>query len=197
MTTVDPAVQRRILRRTLERALRQHTATKPAAAVALTEAVWRIIGPALEHRDAQLEAVRTLHHEWTDGAPGCCAHCQDGMGTPLAWPCPTIRALSARPDTRPTADPGELLVRILAHYVPACPSGRHAAHPAYTCDEQDQAALAWDKFVADSLGAALAGRDVTTVPPPLRGPAWAHPADISPLRDLAARIVGAPPDQQS
>jgi len=46
-------------------------------------------------RDQLLEAVdrvRALHHDW-DADPGHCAHCQDGMGTPLPWPCPTIRAL--------------------------------------------------------------------------------------------------------
>lgn len=40
---------------------------------------------------ARMEAVRTLHRPWTDG--GCCEHCQDGMGTSLPYPCPTIRAL--------------------------------------------------------------------------------------------------------
>lgn len=54
----DPAEQRRILRRTLERALRQHTAARPGASVALAEAAWRIIGPALEQRDEQLAQLR-------------------------------------------------------------------------------------------------------------------------------------------
>jgi hypothetical protein len=46
-------------------------------------------------RDQLLEAVdriRALHRHW-EADPGHCAHCQDGMGTPLRWPCPTIRAL--------------------------------------------------------------------------------------------------------
>ncbi|SEO83256.1 hypothetical protein [Actinacidiphila rubida] len=47
-----------------------------------------------------IAAVRALHHEWTGAAPGCCAHCQDGMGTPLPYPCPTIQALD---DTAPSS----------------------------------------------------------------------------------------------
>lgn len=46
-------------------------------------------------REQLLEAVdriRALHHDW-EADPGHCAHCQDGMGTPLPWPCPTIQAL--------------------------------------------------------------------------------------------------------
>ncbi|MGW3383315.1 hypothetical protein ACWDCO_24405 [Streptomyces albogriseolus] len=46
-------------------------------------------------RDQLLEAVdrvRALHYRW-ESDPGSCAHCQDGMGTPLPWPCPTIKAL--------------------------------------------------------------------------------------------------------
>jgi hypothetical protein len=39
-----------------------------------------------------VERVRALHNRWESDL-GCCAHCQDGMGTPLPWPCPTIRAL--------------------------------------------------------------------------------------------------------
>lgn len=39
-----------------------------------------------------VDRVRALHHDW-DADPGHCAHCQDGTGTPLRWPCPTIRAL--------------------------------------------------------------------------------------------------------
>jgi hypothetical protein len=36
--------------------------------------------------------VRALHYRW-ESDPGSCAHCQDGTGTPLPWPCPTIKAL--------------------------------------------------------------------------------------------------------
>ncbi|WP_371099898.1 hypothetical protein [Streptomyces sp. PU_AKi4] len=46
-------------------------------------------------REQLLEAVdriRSLHSDW-EADPGYCAHCQDGTGTPLPWPCPTIRAL--------------------------------------------------------------------------------------------------------
>lgn len=46
-------------------------------------------------REQLLEAfdrLRALHHDW-EADPGHCAHCQDGIGTPLPWPCPTIQAL--------------------------------------------------------------------------------------------------------
>lgn len=47
-----------------------------------------------EKAETVIARVRALHHDW-DADPGHCAHCQDGMGTPLPWPCPTIRALDA------------------------------------------------------------------------------------------------------
>ncbi|RSS92479.1 hypothetical protein EF919_18265 [Streptomyces sp. WAC02707] len=61
----------------------------------------------LARQAARAEAViaraRTLHQEW-DADPGHCAHCQDGMGTPLPWPCPTIRALDGeQPAPAPAA----------------------------------------------------------------------------------------------
>jgi hypothetical protein len=71
--------------------------------VELADAALAVVQPDLTQCDAQLEAVRALHHEWTDGAPGCCAHCQDGMGTPLPWPCPTIQALDVRRPQPPAA----------------------------------------------------------------------------------------------
>jgi hypothetical protein len=48
---------------------------------------------ALRKHHDRIAAVRALHHEWAGAAPGCCAHCQDGQGTPLPYPCPTIQAL--------------------------------------------------------------------------------------------------------
>jgi hypothetical protein len=43
--------------------------------------------------EARIAAVRALHHAWDGADPACCAHCQDGQGTPLPYPCPTIQAL--------------------------------------------------------------------------------------------------------
>ncbi|WP_031514826.1 hypothetical protein [Streptomyces sp. NRRL F-5123] len=77
-TPADPAEQRRILRRTLERALRQHTAGRPSAAPALAEAAWRIIGPALEQRDHRIDELRA--------ASTCDASLDTGFGQPMG-PC--------------------------------------------------------------------------------------------------------------
>lgn len=55
---------------------------------------WTTMRDRAERAAAAIARVRALHHDW-DADPGHCAHCQDGMGTPLPWPCPTIRALDA------------------------------------------------------------------------------------------------------
>jgi hypothetical protein len=46
-----------------------------------------------------IKSVRELHQRW-DADPGSCAHCVDGHGTPLPYPCATIRALD--PQEQPT-----------------------------------------------------------------------------------------------
>lgn len=54
---------------------------------------------ALRKHHDRIAAVRALHHPWDGADPACCAHCQDGMGTPLPYPCPTIRALDGAEGT--------------------------------------------------------------------------------------------------
>ncbi|MEV0015414.1 hypothetical protein [Streptomyces tendae] len=56
----------------------------------------------VEEQQAAIARVRAIHREW-DADPGHCAHCQDGMGTPLPWPCPTTRALGEQPAPAPAA----------------------------------------------------------------------------------------------
>ena len=56
----------------------------------------QLIVPDLERAEATIARVRALHRDW-EADPGHCAHCQDGMGTPLPWPCPTITALDETP----------------------------------------------------------------------------------------------------
>ncbi|CAL9349700.1 hypothetical protein SUDANB1_00435 [Streptomyces sp. enrichment culture] len=70
-----------------EHAEAETTATATAAAH-LTS----LVLDRAERAEAAVARVRGLHHDWEAG-PGHCAHCQDGMGTPLPWPCPTLRAL--------------------------------------------------------------------------------------------------------
>ncbi|MFB7222425.1 hypothetical protein [Streptomyces sp. NPDC056227] len=54
------------------------------------------------HRAAKkaeaVERVRKLHQRW-DTDPVSCAHCDDGYGTPLRYPCPTLRALDQQQPT--------------------------------------------------------------------------------------------------
>lgn len=95
------ADRHRVLRGAIECAIRLAPGTRDRQTGPLTTTVWRVVEPALAQRDAQLDAVRALHHDWPND-PGHCAHCQDGMGTPLTYPCPTIRALDVR---RPPAQP--------------------------------------------------------------------------------------------
>ncbi|MER5715753.1 hypothetical protein [Streptomyces sp. NPDC002132] len=66
---------------------RQLTVAREALASATTRAA---------RAEAAVARVRALHRDW-DADPGRCAHCQDGMGTPLPWPCPTLRALDGPP----------------------------------------------------------------------------------------------------
>ena len=45
---------------------------------------------------AALEAVLELHREvqWAESWPTC-IHCNDGEGSPLAYPCPTVAAIQS------------------------------------------------------------------------------------------------------
>ena len=45
---------------------------------------------------AALEAVLELHKEvqWAESWPTC-IHCNDGEGSPLAYPCPTVAAIQS------------------------------------------------------------------------------------------------------
>jgi hypothetical protein len=71
----------------LDKAEQETTATA-AAAAHLTS----LVLDRAERAEAAIARARALHHDW-EADPGHCAHCQDGMGTPLPWPCPTLRAL--------------------------------------------------------------------------------------------------------
>jgi hypothetical protein len=122
MPVPDPAERRTVIRGAIECAIGLCTATRTGQVGPLTAAVWRIVEPALTQRDHQVTAVRALHHEWTDTAPGRCAHCQDGQGTPLPWPCPTIRALDVK--NLPTAADQEYDA-LKASYLEAVTSGAH------------------------------------------------------------------------
>jgi hypothetical protein len=66
----------------------------PGTAGALDELLRRARERA-EQAEAAVERVRELHQRW-DADPGSCAHCVDGRGTPLSYPCPTIRALDSQ-----------------------------------------------------------------------------------------------------
>lgn len=63
----------------------------------LTHTVWRIIEPALTQRDAQITAIHALHVR--NANTGDCEHCseRDYPDYAVPWPCPTIRALDAKP----------------------------------------------------------------------------------------------------
>ena len=45
---------------------------------------------------AAVEAVLELHKEvqWAESWPTC-IHCNDGEGSPLAYPCPTVQAIQS------------------------------------------------------------------------------------------------------
>jgi len=45
-----------------------------------------------DRAEAAIARVRALHTRW-DADPASCAHCVDSYGTPVRYPCPTIRAL--------------------------------------------------------------------------------------------------------
>jgi hypothetical protein len=94
---------------------------------------------------AAVNRVRELHRNW-DADPGHCAHCQDGMGNPLPWPCPTVQALDGglrrmadeaqQPETQPagwhlTPETLDLFVRALVNEVD------YDIHKGYECGEED------------------------------------------------------------
>lgn len=62
------------------------------AQIRLRNGQWREEKQRAECAEAAVARVRALHRDW-EADRGRCAHCQDGMGTPLPWPCPTITAL--------------------------------------------------------------------------------------------------------
>jgi hypothetical protein len=53
-----------------------------------------------ECAEAAIARVRALHRDW-EADPGHCAHCQDGVGTPLPWPCPTLTVLDQTKEPTP------------------------------------------------------------------------------------------------
>lgn len=69
-------------------------ATVVQNAYSRADAVLRV--PAIAEALAVVERVRQLHQRW-DADPASCAHCVDGYGTPLRYPCPTIRVLEEQP----------------------------------------------------------------------------------------------------
>ena len=48
--------------------------------------------PAESAQARAIERVRALHHDW-EADPGHCAHCTEGYGNLVPWPCPTVRTL--------------------------------------------------------------------------------------------------------
>lgn len=48
--------------------------------------------------EAALTAIRKLHERW-DADPANCAHCVDGYGTPIRYPCPTLAVLDQHGQT--------------------------------------------------------------------------------------------------
>lgn len=96
MTALDPAERRHILRGAVECAIGLNPGTRNGQTAALTAAVWRVIRPALEQRDAQITAVRALHIR--NANTGTCEHCseRDYPDYAVPHPCPTIRALDAK-----------------------------------------------------------------------------------------------------
>lgn len=84
--------------------------------------------------------------------------------------------------------------RTLTAGLPACPSGRHVAHPAYTCEEQDAAAEAWNRYFSGAFRTVRAQMEARDVPATLRGPRAEPPAaDPGPLREVAAQALGQQP----
>ncbi|WP_399559227.1 hypothetical protein OH809_45485 (plasmid) [Streptomyces sp. NBC_00873] len=65
------------------------------------DAVIQYFRARAEQAEAAIERVRELHQRW-DADPASCAHCVDGYGTPLRYPCPTVRALD--PQQQPTTE---------------------------------------------------------------------------------------------
>lgn len=100
-----PADRHRVLRAALTAAIRLTGAVRDRRAAAVSEAAWRVVEPALAQRDAQLDAVRALHHDW-DADPGHCSHCTTGDGALVTYPCPTIRALDIRQQSDPRSVEG-------------------------------------------------------------------------------------------
>jgi hypothetical protein len=83
-----------------------------------------------------------------------------------------------------------LTAKLLTHWAPACPSGRHVAHPGYDCDEQDALAEAWGKTWGKWLAAGKKAQHRGTVSPALRGPNYPAPApDPAPLRAIAEQAL--------
>lgn len=60
MTALDPAERRRVLRSAVECAIALQPGVRSRQAAPITAAVWRVIRPVLEQRDAQITAVRDV-----------------------------------------------------------------------------------------------------------------------------------------
>jgi hypothetical protein len=73
----------------------KHHLGEADAVLAVRDAELEQLRDRVDQEAAAIERVRQLHHDW-DADPGHCAHCQNGMGTPLRFPCPTIQAIDPK-----------------------------------------------------------------------------------------------------
>jgi len=70
-------------------------AAKAERAVDLLAEQYRALEEQLVVVRSSVDRVRQLHQRW-DADANSCAHCHDGYGNPLHFPCPTIRALDPK-----------------------------------------------------------------------------------------------------
>jgi hypothetical protein len=65
-----------------------------------------------------------------------------------------------------------LTARKIGVWVHPCPSGQHAAHACYTCEETDEYVTALDGYLQRGLDEWRAQTAMAELPATLRGPAW-------------------------